>query len=350
MVTYCQSCLQTKGYCKTCTSIWYLEQPLTIPEAYSGHAVCDYEGKLVHVLQIGLGTFGTFLHGDADWMDVLLEASSRRPGDILKGIGVDPFEESVGPLEQLAIAEKQHSVSIMLAAVGEESGDVKLFCLPYKVRLKMRQELEHKMPQDYLTRGRVDRNLAFLENMSSIGSPHHDMYATIAETYHLSQTNLELMEVRDVRLVTYADIIQKRNCPGCEVLIIDAEGSDCAILRSMIHTCTTRADAIWPWVIRFETLGHADFKERNRMEESTVEDLQSHGYLLVDVYWDATLVYGRPLCARLARWADKHFRLKCITCGSTFYPSSGTFAEDVGKGYSQWGPQGWCCSECCWAQ
>ena len=323
---------------------------MTIPEAYSGHAVCDYEGKLVHVLQIGLGTFGTFLHGDADWMDVLLEASSRRPGDILKGIGVDPLEESVGPLEQLAIAEKQHSVSVMLAAVGEESGAVKLFCVPYKVRLNMRQELEHKMPQDYLTRGRVDRNLAYLENMSSIGSPNPDMNATIAETYRLSQTNQELMEVRDVQLVTYADIIQKHNCPGCEVLIIDAEGSDCAILRSMIHTCTTLEDAKWPWVIRFETLGHADFKERNRVEESTVQDLQSHGYLLVEVHWDATLVYGRPLCARLARWADKHFRLKCITCGSTFYPSSGTFAEDVGKGYSQWGPQGWCCSECCWAQ
>ena len=145
MVTYCQSCLQTKGYCKSCTSIWYLEQPLTIPEAYSGHAVCDYEGKLVHVLQIGLGTFGTFLHGDADWMDVLLEASSRRPGDILKGIGVDPVEESAGPLQQLAMKKEQNYVSIMLAAVGEEKGSVPLFCLPRTTRLEMRKELEHRL-------------------------------------------------------------------------------------------------------------------------------------------------------------------------------------------------------------
>ena len=313
--------------------------------------MCDYKGKPVHVIQIGLGTFDTFLHDDAAWIDVLLQATSRRAGDKLKAIGVDPVEESAGPLEQLAIAEKQHSVSIMLAAVGEESGDVKLFCLPHTARLKMREELEHTMPQDYLTRGRVDRNLAYLENMSSIGSPHHDMYATISETYRLSQTNQELMEVRDVQLVTYADIIQKHNCPGCEVLIIDAEGSDCAILRSMIHTCTTRADAIWPWVIRFETIGHADFKERNGVEELTVQDLQCHGYLLVEAYWDATLVYSPALrkCTRLARWADKHFTLRCFTCRSTLYPSE-TSADDVGKGYSQWGPQGWYCSECCCAQ
>ena len=113
--------------------------------------MCDYKGKPVHVIQIGFGTFDMFLHDDAAWIDVLLQATSRRAGDKLKAIGVDPVEESAGPLQQVAMKKEQNYVSIMLAAVGEETGTVSLFCLPHTVRLKMRQELEHRMPKDYVS-------------------------------------------------------------------------------------------------------------------------------------------------------------------------------------------------------
>ena len=75
--------------------------------------MCDYKGKPVHVIQIGPGTFDTFLHDDAAWIDVFLQATSRRTGDKLKAIGVDPVEESAGPLQQLAMKKKQNYVCLL---------------------------------------------------------------------------------------------------------------------------------------------------------------------------------------------------------------------------------------------
>lgn len=266
--------------------------------------MCDYKGKPVHVIQIGLGTFDTFLHDDAAWIDVLLQATSRRAGDKLKAIGVDPVEESAGPLEQLAMEKEQHYVSIMLAAVGEETGTVSLFCLPHTTRLKMREELEHRRV-DALKRANVDWSLSFLENMSSTHRPHPEFHYYTDDVYRLSKTNQELMERREVQLITYAGILRKPNSRGCEVLIIDAEGTDCAILRSMIHTGTTSEDFLWPLVICFEIQGHGDVKERKSVEESTVRDLQSLGYLLLHGHKDATLVYSPALHGKLRKWANK---------------------------------------------
>ena len=56
----------------------------------------DFGDQNVHVMQIGLGTYGTFLRPDARWLQVLLKASTRRSSEASRGIGVDPVEESVG--------------------------------------------------------------------------------------------------------------------------------------------------------------------------------------------------------------------------------------------------------------
>ena len=86
------------------------------------------------------------------------------------------------------------------------------------------------------------------------------------------------------------------------------------------------------------------------MEESTVRDLQSLGYLLLHGHKDATLVYSPALHGRLRKWANKHFPLSCFSCKSVFYPSSKDFAAEVGMGTSQWNAQGWLCRRCCSAQ
>ena len=76
----------------------------------------DYEGTVVHVLQVGLGTFATFLHGDAGWLRVLLEASTRRGSCVLRGIGVDPVQESAWPLQR--VAELDAGAASCLASRG----------------------------------------------------------------------------------------------------------------------------------------------------------------------------------------------------------------------------------------
>ena len=55
-------------------------------------------------------------------------------------------------------------------------------------------------------------------------------------------------------------------CNGCEVLIIDVEGAECAIVHSMAATVRDMKIA-WPRVVRFETMGHANTWEWPRCEE-----------------------------------------------------------------------------------
>ena len=154
--------------------ICFLNQPVLKPEKYYGSTTCDdYGGKQLHVMQVGLGTFATFLHSDTYWMDVLLGASTQRKDEPLRGIGVDPVEESVGPFEHLSWRRSERYVSAVLAAVGEQSGSVALYCLPYMARYKIRREMESK-GFNWVKRAKVDRTMAYLENKSSVDLLHPD--------------------------------------------------------------------------------------------------------------------------------------------------------------------------------
>ena len=80
----CSRCQNWTAYCEQCWEDWtwtneyFLNQVLRVPERYRGRAIRDYERGTVHVLPIGLGTFGTILEKDTYWMHRLLEASSKR--------------------------------------------------------------------------------------------------------------------------------------------------------------------------------------------------------------------------------------------------------------------------------
>ena len=88
-----------------------------------------FQGDLVHVLQIGLGTHDTFLDDDTSWGTAFfVNASSHASGEKLRGIGVDPFEECVRNLR--SVAEDMDQISIVLGSVGEFAGWGTVFCVP----------------------------------------------------------------------------------------------------------------------------------------------------------------------------------------------------------------------------
>ena len=63
--------------------------------------------------------------------------------------------------------------------------------------------------------------------------------------------------------------------------MIDAEGHDAQILRSMIEHCFEEEDAgrnAWPDVIVFEMAGHCDYKEGVEVEAPVVKRLAECGY------------------------------------------------------------------------
>ena len=248
---------------------------LKMSSTYSGKCIRNFRGNQVHVLQIGLGTFGTFLHVDALWMRVILEASTCEPECPLLGIGVDPVEESVG-LHELHDESRVHA-SIILGAVGDRHSTVDLFCLPRDARISLRKELRHHTLE---VRELCDREMAYLENMSHIGFSNEQFDSSIEYIRSLSNTKMSLKERRKVQLYTFDDVLNQSNASGCEILVIDAEGGDCAILRSMLAACQSHCFA-WPRVIRFETRGHGDVKETDGVEAAMVKTLQEIGYVLL---------------------------------------------------------------------
>ena len=190
----------------------------------------------------------------------------------------------------------------------------------------------------------VDKNLAYLENMSAVGTPHPEFKSQAAWIQQQTGVNDNLLEEREVPCYTFGEVLKMHSANGCEVLIIDAEGADCAILRSMLACCQTQQSP-WPRAVRFETWGWEDGKERlsesseYKEEEEMIQILQQEDYLLVEQYRDATLLHGPTVrtSKTLTAWADHHFTLTCYMCDYKLRPSKPSFTKEVGKGRSQWG-------------
>lgn len=350
----CKWACSLPPYCNICWDGWiaqhrgaFLDSPLPATQPYQALALRDFGGDVVHIMQIGLGTFGTFVRPDEMlWMKQLLESSSWQCSTgALKAIGVDPLEESVG-LHQ-ASAEGAAAFSFLLAAIGETKKNVSMFCLPRHARSHVRKRLAN----DALwKRVQADVELAYLENMASIGSPHRDFASCASQVASLIGADDSLMEERVVPMYTFGDVLQMHNARGCEVLAIDAEGADCAIIRSMMASCMA-GNAEWPWVIRFETHRLANFKERDGFaEEQVIESLQEQGYMLVAAGLDAVLVHHQTLLmsTHLAEWADFNFELRCYSCNWLVKPSKPYANREAGKGYSQWRNDKNSCWYCRW--
>ena len=89
------------------------------------------------------------------------------------------------------------------------------------------------------------------------------------------------MKQADVCVWSWDTLVRKLNFRGCDVLIVDTEGYDVKILRSMIEHCKKETGDVWPYVIQFETQGHADTFNGKNSEWEIIDELERHGYTLV---------------------------------------------------------------------
>jgi hypothetical protein len=164
------------------------------------------------------------------------------------------------------------------------------------------------------------------------------------------------MEAKRTDVWTYQQLVRKLNFKGVELLIIDAEGHDTMILRSVIDHCRTQeANASWEWpdVIVCETLGHCDRKVGTGAEAACMESLRECRYsMLTSGGPNVTLVnnsafrYHKPLrdwiaklhcndCAYTDQWPftmGKGGKLRCSWCLRQFkshwiWPDDHTGAE-----------------------
>ena len=125
-----------------------------------------------------------------------------------------------------------------------------------------------------------DTALTYLHSMSCIGQPHPYASKHIQRMKQEFEVDITI-ETAKVAGITYEALHDLLNFSGTELLLIDAEGQDCQILRSMIEYCKTKNNSAWPNVIQFETQGICDIIDATNSEDNMISTLGSLGYLVV---------------------------------------------------------------------
>eukprot|EP00927_Polykrikos_kofoidii_P012441 TRINITY_DN15360_c0_g1_i2.p1 TRINITY_DN15360_c0_g1~~TRINITY_DN15360_c0_g1_i2.p1 ORF type:complete len:383 (-),score=56.68 TRINITY_DN15360_c0_g1_i2:68-1177(-) len=275
-----------------------------------------FGGKKLHALQIGLGTFGTFVQNLAgDWEEWdkmvhwLLESVSESRPSQFRGVAVEPVAEHVRRLQKLTTSRLPH-VRLVQTAIGEhEATGTEVQVLTRKahddllrtVRPELRKDLEH--------------DLVYLRNMSCVGGSHPFVEQWKGKAWRKYGLDIQL-EPLQTDIWSYDQLAKRYDFCGCELLIIDAEGYDAEILRSLHDHCQEN-EAAWPDLIVFEAAGHCDKREGRKTEEEVIRMLERSGYrLFLKSSTDASLVHTKALerSHRLQKWAQS---MPCDRCGST---------------------------------
>ena len=311
------------------------------------HLIQDFKGEKVHVIQVGLGTNGTFIQGDSRWIRFLLGATTRQFKGAVTGIGVEPVKECMRALTQLA--GSNGNVALIHGAVGQCSGIRTLYALPHDAEEKLNDVMNFACISRV---GRVNVNyqLDYMRNMSRLDKPHPHYNTCMEYINWVTKRDLRkiLLEEREVACYTFGDILRMTNTTGCELMLIDAEGADCEILRSMVENCKSRRPPQWPRVILFESRGLGNTPGRPDEDERTVFQLMIHGYHLVHSGGDTLLLHSQAMTddPRFCRWADDHFTLTCDGCHWKTWPSKSAFKHETRGGTTQWFRGRWVCAWC----
>ena len=271
--------------------------------------------KRVNFVQVGLGTFGTFMQnlvGDEKdcCIDWLLGACSEKSRDKITGIAVEPMPEHIDSLRP--VASQLPGIKLVQVAIGEEDASSDLYAISSsmcEVALKSAQPCQLKV---------FEEELLYIRNMSCVGAEHHDiegMRQHFSSTYGVSVK----LEPIQIQVWSYVRLARELDFCGCEVLLIDAEGYDCQILRSMVNHCKKEDQCgreAWPNVVQFETMGHCDRREGDDAELNTIKLLEHHNYVLL--YWTYynTVLVRKLAWESLTSWVDTLQCEECTTVGN----------------------------------
>ena len=245
---------------------------------------CNFFCRMVNIVQVGLGTNATFVQNicgeDEDWDAsihwMLRCVSEKRPGAVT-GIGVEPVKEHLQSLQWHAEVTAP-GVALVCAAIGES--DIEGVEVHALVR-KNHDYLLQLVWQEHRSEFHVQ--LQYLQNMSCVGEPHPNFFHQQQWLYQQYGVWVDLDCVQ-TDVWTWEKLRRQLNVDGCELLIVDAEGYDAAVLRSLITHCRERLEIgtnVWPNVIQFETMGNCDKIEGYGVEWDVINALKREGYVLV---------------------------------------------------------------------
>ena len=239
----------------------------------------DFGGARLHFVQIGLGTNTTFLQNlGGDWEEYsrniswLSEALSERRPEFVRGVAVEPVAELAEALKP--VADRLPGVFVLQVAIGEEdSTDVDIVGFSRQVCHEKAEQFTPRRQNDFRY------HVECLINMSTVHQQHPESASYL--DWILNEYGIALPFVTGkVDIWSYDRLSAELRFCGCEVLMVDAEGCDAQIIRSLIVHCRQNPRA-WPDIIQFETLGHCDALEGDGTEKKTIQLLEGNGYKLL---------------------------------------------------------------------
>ena len=277
----------------------------------------DFCSRRINVVQVGLGTNTTFLQNlagtDHEWdrnIAWLLEVVSDSPLQCITGVAIEPVREHIEVLRTIA-SRSMPRVALLQIALGAKNMRSTLHMLSKSRHNQVLRTIPWWERKD------LKMQLQYLQNMSSVGYEHPAIHTLRWLYWRQYGVNLRFSQ-RVVEMWSWGTLASNLNFRGCELLILDTEGQDVKILRSLISHCQSREreknEIHWPYVIQVETQGHNDKIEGHGAEWGIIHELEDNGYTLVHYsYFDSQLARTDALKynRRIWGWAT---RLICTTC------------------------------------
>ena len=277
----------------------------------------NFGGEKLNFIQIGLGTNATFIQNLAGnkkthsrSLHWLFQPSTEHAQDKVTGIGVEPIAHLAEAL--LKVAVHLPRVQVLQKAIGDQDQQGKdMFFLSKQTH----DDLISKVQA--FRREELTQDLEYLCNMSCLGSEHPKMRSTmdhIVAKYEIQDTS-ELCKpcTQKVDVWSWSTLVREFNFGGCEILLVDAEGSDAKILRSLVQHCKTNPTH-WPEMIQFETMGHCDVLEGQGTELRVLETLQGEGYKIITISEYNSIVIKASAIENEEKWRNVVGEWYCSNC------------------------------------
>lgn len=292
----------------------------------------DFGGKKLNFIQIGLGTNCTFIHNLAgtqkDYNKSIgwyFSPSSEHEPERVLGIAVEPVASLVDAIRP--VASRLPGVQLLQAAMGEHD---EMGAEMKGLSDQTRDDLVSQVPPS--KRQKLTEDLEYLRNMSCLGYVHPLVPMCKKSIEHNYDVKLEIGCNQKVDVWSWGKLAETFNFVGCEVVLVDAEGCDTKILRSLISYCHQHPGH-WPDMIQFETMGHCDRQEGVGTEKAVLDAFEREGFTLVAISDHNSHVMRSSALdkeRRLQKWVYKWYCYMCYGQWRMPYLSNkkGIFCQD----------------------
>ena len=277
-------------------------------------------------IEIGTSDFRTLTQyvAGTDYSCPMGKALRNWSPSLVKGLAVDPVQHLLKRLPVL------RGVQQVVAALGECDSTATLY--------SVREDVGWRFPTSYA---------AYLaEGCSRL----HTVWPKLQ--HFISDEGLQLEDVfasTTVPVWSFATLVDRYGVASVDVLKLDCEGMDCAILKGLLRHCADYPDA-FPRIISFETNSLTPRRE----VDAIVRTFRSHGYQVLYRGRDTVLKRCRstalhPICCDFlaGRCADGK---RCYFVHRNTIPTSVReccYGDQCSRGHGGVQPRCVWCGQCC---